>query len=427
MGQFEETNAYIGIVPLSEIYNPFYWILLFAWLTVVTWLIPIRVRAPSDVFLIFYLVGACIWSACYWPATGLLSGLQAVLLALMLIFPAVLVKFGRVLVFSNILNIRVNFGVRVNFSFPVDWLMPVVCGLLLLAAAVSYSIAGGYGSFNLSEGYVRRLAGRDSFAENGFAAYLMQMSMNGLAPFLAYLGAIKRSSVALLMAVVFAIFSYWLIGVKAPLINVTVLAFLGYWVHFGKLANFATWFLRALWLILFLAVIELKIFDYSVLTDYGVRRFALVNANIQSYFFDAMGQQGWDDMLVSGLNFSGFSSPEFFVGYFYMNDELTNANTNAYLHQTAIGGITGYLMAVFLTVAVTFVLDFMYFRRGRVEVFAISAIFGILLIEQAVMTAMVSSGIVLCILLVLMFSRDKEGVLQRNRPHSFLGASLDSK
>lgn len=400
-GQFEETNAYIGIVSLEAVHDVSYWMIMLAWLFVLALLLPVQVRSPSDIFLCLYLLGTCLWSASYWPATHLIDELQAMLLGAMLLLPAVLVCGGR-----GLAGILSRAPKRSGGYLPACWLVPISVGLLLLAMALGYRAAGADGGFDFEEAFLRRLSGRDSFAGDALAAYLMQMSMNGLSPFLAFLGAYRRSRVGLLLAFGFAVFSFWLLASKAPFVNVAVLALLGHLVRKGQVTRFTNWIVRGLVALMLLAVIELWTFDFSVIAEFGIRRVILVSSTIQAYFLHAMAQQGWSLMLLNGLNTAGYGSPEFYVGANYMGNELTNANTNAYLHQAALGGALGYLLVVGLTALFMLVLDMMYLRGRRVEGFALSAMTGILLIEQALMTTMVSSGVALCLLLALVFSRE---------------------
>lgn len=399
--QFEEVNAYIGILPLSSIYAPEYWLLLVFWLAVVTLLLPVNSSSPSDVFLCIYLLGSCLWTASYWPATGLLNMSQALQLLALLTAPAALIQFGKWL----LLHFPLNVQRRSYIELPNAWLSPVLCGLLLLFLLLGYSVAGNQGSFDYDEGHLRRLSGRDSFAANNLAAYGMQMSVNGLAPLLGFLGAYRNKHSILIFSLGVAIFSYWLLATKSPFLSISMLAYLGYILRRGLVRHFTVWVLCGLSVLMLFVLVELWLFDFSMVADYGIRRLALVNANIQVYFMDAMEHQGWGTVFLSGLSYDGFSSPEYFVGGTYMGNNLTNANTNGYLHEMAIGGVVGYLVVSILTAIFAFTLDINFLQRGRVEAFGVAAIAAVLLLEQAFMTAMVSSGVGLCLLLVLLFSR----------------------
>lgn len=399
VGQFESTNAYIGIVPLEPLNTPSYWVLLVLWLSVLAAVWPDEIRGPSDIFLSFYLLGTCLWSASYWPATNLIDVPQVVLLAVLLLLPAIFVRLGS------------KFISHSNVGWPVSWgwlpssQIPFLVTFLLMVAALSYRVAGAEASFDYEEGFLRRLSGRDSFSEDMLTAYLMQMSMNGVAPFLAFIGAARRSKAAIIVAFGFAVFCFWLLASKAPFLNVLVLAVLGHLVRTGCIASFSVWIVRILMGALVFSIVEMWLFDLSLVADYGIRRVILVSSTIQTYFIDAMSRQALESTLLNGLNVIGYSSPEFFIGANYMNNELTNANSNAYLHEAAKNGAFGYVAVVVLTVAIILLFDLIYYRLKGSNMYALSAIMGILLIEQAFMTAIFSSGVGLCIFFSLIFMR----------------------
>lgn len=368
VGQFEETNAYIGIFPIHELGEFGYWLMMGLWLFIMALLFPMRVRRPSDIFLCLYLLGVALWSASYWPATGLIDLAQAMFLGCVLLLPALLVAAGRW--FCLHVSVRVP---HLPIRFSRSYLMPTLILLLGVASLLGYRIAGDDVGFSLEEGNIRRLAGRESFSGNVFAAYLMQMSVNGIAPFLAYLGMQRRSLWALAFAFGFAIFSFWLLALKSPTLNVTVLAALGYLVRSGRIVNFSRWLIMALATVLFVSIMELWLFDLSLIADYGIRRVILVSSTIQAYFSDVLFHLGTWQLLFNGVSLADYASPEHLVGAIYMGNPLTNANTNAYLHQAALSGFVGYALVVAGTVLFMIVLDLLHASGRTTDGFAISA------------------------------------------------------
>jgi hypothetical protein len=400
VGQFEESNAYIGIVHIWQLGEFWYWLVMGAWLGVMALLFPMHVRSPSDIFLCLYLLGAALWSASYWPATGLLDQAQAVFLACMLLLPALLVATSCGL--SQRVFLRVP---PLRACFSRSYLVPMLIVLLVVTALLSYWVAGSDAAWSFDDGATRRLAGRDSFGANIVAAYLLQMSVNGIAPFLAYHGMERRSVWALAFAFGFAIFSFWLLALKLPILNVIVLASLGYLVRSGGIVNFSRWLTMSLAAVLSFSVVELWLFGFSLIADYGVRRVVLVSSTIQAYFCDLLLHLDTWQILLNGVELDHFVSPEYLVGAIYMDNPLTNANTNAYLHQAALSGLWGYVLVAGGVALFMIFLDLMHARWGIKDGFAISAIMGTLLVEQAFTTVLVSSGLLLCLLLSLVFSQ----------------------
>lgn len=403
--QFAQTNAYIGIGTMPELATFSYWLEWALWLGVLATLYPRWIRTPSQVFLTIYLIGTALWSASYWPATGLLDEAQAAKLGALLLLPALLVGVAG----AFVSQVRVTLP-SMPVSLRRSLLIPALLSLLGLAALLGYRAAGADASFDFEEGYIRRLAGRDNFAGQTLAAYLMQMSVNGLGPFLAFLAMLKRSWWMFFAAVAFGVFSFWLLALKSPLLNVFVLGGLGYLVQSGKVVHFSRWIALGLLSLMVIALLELWAFDISLLAEFGIRRVVLVSATIQAYFLDALSHQHGMAVLFSGIDLGAFDSPEYYIGAKYMGSDVTNANTNAYLHQLAIGGVMGYLYISLGTAILCAVLDILYLRQGRQEGFALAAMLGALLMEQAFGTTLVSSGILLCLLLVLLFSAEKASV-----------------
>jgi hypothetical protein len=52
--QLEEDHAYMGIVPISQINNASYWLILLVWLGLSTFIFPKTITYPSDIFILIY-------------------------------------------------------------------------------------------------------------------------------------------------------------------------------------------------------------------------------------------------------------------------------------------------------------------------------------------------------------------------------------
>jgi hypothetical protein len=406
--QFQDTNAYIGIGPMRELADPGYWVLLAGWLLAAVLIFPAHVRRPSDVFLGMYIVATGLWSASYWPATRLLDDLGAAVLAGWLLLPAALVCMARRAIAAVPLR-----AVAWPAALSARWLVPALMALLALAAWLGYRTGGADAGFDFEDATLRRLAGRDRFAGSPLAAYLVQMSVNGIAPYLAYLAAVRRLRAAGAAALAFAVFSFWLLGLKSPVLNVAVLYALGWLVREGRIVHFNRWLTSAFLGLIAMALVELWLFDQSLIAEFAIRRVMLVSSIIQVYFADALSRLDWGAWLFGGLHYAGFASPEYFIGANYMGNEQTNANTNAFLHQAAMAGFAGYLTVAGLAAVLLAVLDMAYLRAGRQDGFAFAAMLGMLLVEQAFGTALVSSGLLLCLILMMLFSAPEPQTARR--------------
>ncbi len=398
--QFAETNAHIGIVPL-DLADWGYWSVLALWLGSLALVLPLQVKKPSDIFLCIYVIATGLWSAAYWPVTGLLEGASVVVLWFVLMLPAVAVKTLRALAS------RVRFtGAGPAFKrLPQGALVPAILLVMLVTFVLGYRVGSGSASFDFDIAFERRLSGRDEFAGSVVTSYLLQMCTNGLVPFLAFLGMVRRSKSCVAAAFGFAVFCFWLQGVKSPFVSITLLAILGHLYQRGRIDRFSWVLVSGLAGILLLALVELCFADISVIAEFGIRRVILVSSTIQAYFVHALVGAGGIVPSLAGIDYSGYATPEYFIGATYMANELTNANTNAFLHELASRGLIAYLLTLVGTATVLIYLDSLYARQRRPEGFAIAAILGLLLVEQAFTIAIVSSGVLLCMILVAVFSR----------------------
>lgn len=401
--QFQETNAYIGIEPMRELSKLAYWLLLGAWLLAAAAILPANVERPSDIFLGVYVVATALWSASYWPATRLIDEVGAASLASMLLFPPLFIVACRHFV-GAIPFRRSAWPLRLSVH-GLPWALLV---LLLLAAWLGYRTGGSDAGFDFQDASTRRLAGRDSFGGDPLGAYMVQMCLNGVAPYLAYLAALNRSRVTGLVSLGFAVFGFWLLGLKSPILNVVLLYWLGWVVRRGSISNFNRWLVYSLIAVMAASLIELCIFGESLVAEFGIRRVTLVSSTIQVYFADALSRLDWGAWLFGGLHFEGFSSPEYYIGANYMGSDVTNANTNAFVHQAAVSGMVGYAVVVVLAALLLSLLDVAYVRWGRKDGFAIATMLGVLLVEQAFGTALVSSGLLLCTFLMALFSAERD-------------------
>jgi hypothetical protein len=150
----------------------------------------------------------------------------------------------------------------------------------------------------------------------------------------------------------------------------------------------------------FLVLIEWSLYDdYSIIADYGFRRLFSVQAQIQGYYLDFLmlnTQPFWS--FLSGVHDQLFSAG-YYIGFNYMGNQDSNANTNAFLHAFVANGILGYFVAIIFVSVFFVILDCLYRSTRNPTFILLGFIYGYLIIEQAFTTAMISSGVGLLFLL----------------------------
>ncbi|MCR9195462.1 hypothetical protein [Oceaniradius stylonematis] len=393
----QQANAYIGFRPIR--FDFAHALLLFTWSALAATLMPRNIRAPSDLFLFFYVVICFLWGGALWQATGILTIDEAVAMMALLYLPAFALLAARRFLFE-----RVRGFVLPVLLFPRHMLALPLAGLLLGAAAIAVVAIGPPDSFGLDTVYDRRLAGRDALAGRSLAGYAINMTVNGIAPLLAFMAGWRRSPTLLFVTMGYVVLMFVLLGLKSPALNVVALAAAGYMLSMpGTRRSFVALGLAGLAAIYGFVLWEVSDGGYSALADYVVRRISLVQPQVQSYYTELWLELAPAQKLL-GAPLQHYSDWTFLVGDRFLGSDQTNANTNAFLHALVKAGLPAYVLAIVVIAAFLLILDAMFDRSAMPEFVAIGGLYGILISEQAYTTALLSSGIFLSVALVMLFS-----------------------
>ncbi|MBO6633381.1 MAG: hypothetical protein JJ911_09340 [Rhizobiaceae bacterium] len=392
----QEMNAYYGFVPLELGFESV--TLGVVWLGLAAIVFPAQIRSPSDLFLAFYVLISVIWGAFLWPETGLLSLEQGLLMLFLLYFPAFSILAAR----RFIAPIAENHVIPI-YLFRRDGIhIPLV--VLLGAVGITSFLIIGQGGFGLDTVYERRLAGRDALSQMFFLGYALNMAVNGAAPLAGFVAGWRRSLVLFLAVLCFAVFTFWILGLKSPIINIIALGGVGFVLRYAKLRRYLP-LLMVSGAVALYGYVFFSVWDgsYSAIADYFVRRLTLVQPQVQSYYLHAWFALEPGAKLF-GSDIHGYADWTFLIGGTYLGSPDTNANTNAFFYSLLRSGIVGYLIAVAVLSAFNVCVDALFAHTRMPELVAISGLYGILISEQAYTTALLSSGIFLCLVLIVLFS-----------------------
>jgi xanthosine utilization system XapX-like protein len=393
----QAANAYTGFRPIRFEFG--HALLLFVWSGLAATLMPREIRAPSDLFLFFYVVVCFLWGGALWQATGLLTLDEAVAMMVLLYLPAFALLAARRFLFE-----RVRAFVLPVFLFRRHRLALPLAGLLLFGAAVAVVAIGPPDSFGIDSVYDRRLAGRDALAGRTLEGYAINMTVNGIAPLLGFVAGWRRSGLLFAMTMGYVVLMFWLLGLKSPALNVVALAAAGYLLSApGTRRGFVALGLAGLIAIYGFVLWEVWDGGYSALADYVVRRISLVQPQVQSYYVELWLELEPARKLL-GAPLQHYSDWTFLVGDRFLGNVDTNANTNAFLHALVKAGLPAYLLAIAVISGFLLILDALFARSAMPEFVAIAGLYGILVSEQAYTTALLSSGIFLSVALVMLFS-----------------------
>lgn len=391
--QIQITNDYLGMKPIDFFNVQHISIFLFLSL-IVTLLIPKRVK-PSGIFVGIYLIFVVAWNTTLYDVAGKLDFAESLIKIYILLFPVISLYIFEYLLYTDFFS-------RLKFPYipSTGATYVILIVLLILAALLAYKLIGG-GSFDLSTSYERRMAARVHLGSGTVYAYLFAMSLNGIAPVLAFVGVYRNKPTLLLISLAFAIFAYWLIGTKAPIFYVLLMGFFGYLVTRQKEDKIILFLLSTLLFLIVLSLIEYAIFHFSVIADLFVRRAIVLPVQNQSYFIDYMFRHFTLPDYLYGVRQS--KPITYIIGGVYYDNPNANINTNAFLYALLQKGIAGYLFAVTFVSMFFLILDVLYFRYKLKEVMAIAILYALLLCEQAYTTAFVTSGIALVFVLFAFF------------------------
>ncbi|MGB3837196.1 hypothetical protein [Castellaniella sp.] len=397
----QPNNSYMGMVPLS-LDAP--WVFLWTlWNAITAMLMPHRLRKPSDCFPMIYSLFVLMTGAVTWGASGVLSIEDGVILLTFLVASIVVYKL-----------FVVGCGYFIKTCFPIPYLANIssyaVPAFVLLMIGVMAGIASGQvGSFGIQDSYARRILGRENFPVGAPVSYIFTMVLNGVAPFIAFFGASKKRYWLLLPAFAFSIYAYWLIGTKAPVLSVALLAYVGYYFRTSSRSRIPMGVLLCIFLLFLVASAEYVITGYSYIADYFVRRAFAVTGQLQgvyaNYILHSMDFAEW---MIGSSSLKG-QAVSLFIGQLYFRNEYTNANTNMLLYTLVQQGVIGWAVALLFIAVVFSILDRLYIVRNAREAMGVGFLYALLLAEQSYSTAFVSSGVGVILVLIIFFRLKKKG------------------
>ena len=387
---------YEGMIPIRLDVD--FWLIFISSMFIILLVFPTRISRPSDLFVFFYILISVLWGTVLWGGTGLISVGDVPVYLLLTMTP----------VFALFVVRSIGQRLADKLIFPVQLpssaSLPIILVLLLLIGGISAFTTIGSGSFDWQAMYVRRLAGRDAYAGHVFAAYATNMASNGILPLLGFVAGYRRSILLTGLSAVFILMMFFLLGLKSPAINFVALAGLGFCFRYRWTRNNLVPLTLSVVLVVYVAALARFALDgETFLADYLVRRISMVQPQLQSYYFDYWLNGGYAGAFPNGAPAS-FGDTTFTIGYLYLHNPETNANSNAFFYALGKGGLPSYFAAVIGVTVILTVIDLMAEKVRRPEFYAVVALFSILVAEQAWTTVLLTSGIALCLALVMLFS-----------------------
>src|SRR5690606_19459704 len=152
---------------------------------------------------IFYVVICFLWGGLLWPATGLLSEMEAIVMMALLYTPAFAVVAGR-----RYLGSQVEGLIRPIYIARGRFLWLPLAAVLAIGALATVAVLGD-GDLGIDNVYDRRLAGREALSDYVWLGYIINMSVNGAAPLLAFIAGRRKSPILLAVVFAFIMLMFW--------------------------------------------------------------------------------------------------------------------------------------------------------------------------------------------------------------------------
>jgi len=288
------------------------------------------------------------------------------------------------------------------------WLL----GANLLAVALILVKTWSYFSFDFGGQYTRRSLARDVFASGSFLAYYCSIFTQGLFPvFLGY-GIYLRKHAYTLAGLLSVLVLWGGTGQKYPFFVLVLVVGLMLWYRGLGYVHILLLPLAGIFVI-FAGIVEDQLFDYSYINDYLLRRIYAVASTLlgaaQLYVSDH-GMGYYKDTLLGALVMGKRSeSLTFSVGATIFRRPDINANVDFLALAWMQGGLAAAAAEALAVSVIVIILNRIYQQYRDVMAVCIAVLLASKIVEQSLLTALVSSGTFLMIVALHLMTRQRSG------------------
>lgn len=404
--QLQFTNAYMGYLAIE--FDVRFVATVLVCCVGLGMMMPVRMSKPSEIFLVLYGTFVVLSYVVFYDGASEVSFGGFVFRLLLTLLPFLVIKMSD----------RARWKLIIPLDLKRETMTAILVSIAFSGVAVALYSSSSSGGFSIADAYDRRMVGRDVYEAGSLVAYLNVMTMNGVNPFLAFIGGLLNRKLLLAISLAFAAVFFYSIGVKAPTAFAALAFLIGVGVRTGNLSILFNMILLATTLLFAGFLVEYSMGGYSEIAEYFFRRvYTIPGFDIQRYM-ELIYERGtaiWSPMrgIQSDLGVT------YLVGATFFGSDQANVNTNAFTYALAAGGYLGYAAIVFGVAAFFKVLDALFAGSGNAAYQYIGFLYAILLAEQAATTAFVSSGVGLLFFLVVLSGRGWQSgtaVVHRRRP-----------
>lgn len=365
---------------------------------VIVYLFPKKIKYPSDIFITVYLIFTLFSHVSLYSLfdVGEKAKNNMFVLFFILLLPIFTVRFLRRIK----IKIRIKRLLKINETFIILFVFSFVISFVLIYKTYSF------GGFSYHESYNRRLLARKALGSGGIINYCYSIVINGIMPFLVFLSVIHKKYLLLIFSILLSLIYFWSMGLKQPFFQIIFFSFIAYLIEKNFLNKIPISFLKLIAVIFVLSIFESVFFETYYINQIVTRRIFAVASQIQIYYFDAFVNLVQTNAYQSffGLEVNGFSDVTYFIGDEYFQNPKNNANSNTFLYFLLKKGVLGYFFTVVVVCGFLSVIDRIYLDQKEKEYIFLSTIFGILILEQAFTTALLTSGVFI-IFIIMIFTK----------------------
>jgi hypothetical protein len=405
VAQIQEMNAYLGMKAITI--NLEFIISLLISLIIILGVMPSTFTMPSSIFVYIFILFTLFPIISLYGVSGVMDIVSFWNLFILLLFSILTIKKGSIFIATLLSSFdftSLSFG---NGKIKFEWILVL---FLILVFLLSFQKMGM--SFGLDDSYDRRLIARDRIG--GALGYMISIGLNGVSPFLSFIGIYKNQLVFFVVALLFSIAGFGLVGTKAPFAFVCLLAMIGFLFRRNYM-SIMTMFLYLILAICVLSFFEYLLFDYSSIADYLVRRMFATVAQTQGYYYDYIVNSAPTHDLIYGLSQHEGKGISYLIGENYSGKPEANDNTNAFLFEIGRNGILGYLFQLLFLSIFYGILDVWYKKYKMIDAVAISVIYSLIIVEQSYSVALITSGVLFIAIFVGVFSKVSPNRWTENR------------
>lgn len=372
-------------------YLPIEWrfedILFFAGMGMVCFVsLPRQLKQPLDLFFFAYGLIAVLGVGTYLQAKFHFSASELAMIFVLITFPmAVFLLISKITSRQFVcLFVRSSHNTRGK-------LYPLV---IVLACTVTLITLEWPLSMNLSNLYDIRADTNSRFLN--LSTYLSGTLAGALVPALAFFASVSRDVKLAFISVAIALLITLIAGIKGHIIYTAFAFFLGIIWRAGEWQRIYKYLF--LGFTLFYILILYEGFP-SVLAEFVFRRIFVVPGVGVGAHFELLNYE-YADQFSELFGLDSDIPVTYLVGNVIFEIESNNANTIGFILDYGSGGLVRYFLAVAIAGTYFFVLKSVYARTGDPLSLVAGFLFTVIMIEQSVLTAMLSSGMAVLLLIV---------------------------